>query len=171
MATATLRVGVVIARRRLNNPWVDHAWLPVAVLPDAPELPPWTVLAETAAETRYYAGPFTLELFRSDTAQHRDNLASGRPNLWVALRPSERTPGIEVLAVTADPSEGELLTEAGNDIVEPVPMPDEIAAALDAFVAEHHVERAFFKRKRDRADPQALARKDRRGTPREEEEG
>jgi hypothetical protein len=28
---------------------------------------------------------------------------------------------------------------------------------VEAFVAEHHVERPFVKRKRDRADPEALA--------------
>ena len=33
---------------------------------------------------------------------------------------------------------------------------------IEAFVAEHHVERPFVKRKRDRADPEALAR---RGPP------
>ncbi len=37
-------------------------------------------------------------------------------------------------------------------------MPEPVRDALAAFVAEHHVERAFEKRKRDRADPEALAR-------------
>ena len=35
-------------------------------------------------------------------------------------------------------------------------MPQPIAEMVAAFVAEHHVERQFFKRKRDRADPEAL---------------
>jgi hypothetical protein len=30
---------------------------------------------------------------------------------------------------------------------------------IEAFVAEHHVERPFVKRQRDRADPEALARR------------
>ncbi len=34
-----------------------------------------------------------------------------------------------------------------------------IRGVIEAFVAEHHVERPFFKRKRDRADPEALARR------------
>ena len=45
------------------------------------------------------------------------------------------------------------MTEAGSNIVEPVPMPDTIRDAVAAFVAEHHVEEAFVKRKRDRAEP------------------
>ena len=33
-------------------------------------------------------------------------------------------------------------------------MPPSIREIVAAFVAEHHVERQFFKRKRDRADPE-----------------
>jgi hypothetical protein len=54
-----------------------------------------------------------------------------------------------VIAVTADPAEGEALTEAGQDIVETLPMPSGIVQALEAFIVEHHVERPFFKRRRD----------------------
>jgi hypothetical protein len=38
-------------------------------------------------------------------------------------------------------------------------MPPGLLAATADFVARHHVERAFHKRKRDRADPEALARR------------
>jgi hypothetical protein len=38
-------------------------------------------------------------------------------------------------------------------------MPEPVRATIEAFVVEHHVERAFHKRKRDRADPEALARR------------
>jgi hypothetical protein len=37
-------------------------------------------------------------------------------------------------------------------------MPEVIRDAIEAFVAEHHVERTFVKRKRDRANPEALGR-------------
>ena len=46
------------------------------------------------------------------------------PLLWVVLRPTGAEPPYDVLAVTADPAEGEASTEAGNDLVETVPMPD-----------------------------------------------
>ena len=72
------------------------------------------------------------------------------PALWVVLRPTGAQPPYEVLAVTADPAEGEAFTEAGNDLVETVPMPGGHRQAIEAFVAEHHVERPFFKRQRDR---------------------
>jgi hypothetical protein len=38
-------------------------------------------------------------------------------------------------------------------------MPPGLLAATADFVARHHVEHAFYKRKRDKADPEALARR------------
>jgi hypothetical protein len=38
-------------------------------------------------------------------------------------------------------------------------MPAPVRLILEAFVAEHHVEQVFHKRQRDRADPEALARR------------
>jgi hypothetical protein len=79
--------------------------------------------------------------------------------LWIALRSTGGEPPYELFAVTADPAEGEALTEAGNDIVDVVPMPPAVRTQIEAFVAQHHVERPFYKRQRDRADPEALARR------------
>jgi hypothetical protein len=42
-------------------------------------------------------------------------------------------------------------------------MPEVIREVLEGFVAEHHVEQEFFKRKRDRANPEALARRQAEG--------
>ena len=100
-----------------------------------------------------------LGLYRTDTSHYRDNLASGSPGLWVVLRPTGREPPFEIAAVTANPSEGEAFTESGADLVEPVPIPDSVLEMIEAFIAEHHVEHAFTKRKQRRADPDALARR------------
>lgn len=154
-----MEIGVVVERRVLKNPWVDHAWMPVAVLVGAPEAQPWTVLHEAPEVTRYYAGPYRLEFYETETGMYRDNLQSAQPSLWVSLRPSSTPPGVTLHLVTADPAEGEALTEPGTDIIETVLMPPEIQARLAAFVAAHHVERPFVKRKRDRADPEAMGRR------------
>lgn len=152
-----MEVGIVVERRRLKSAWADHAWVPVAVLPGAPATQPWTILATTDETTRYYAGSLDLELFTSDTAMYRDNLATGTPMLWVVLSATDAEPGVVLTAVTPDPAEGEALTEPGSVIVEQVPMPPEIAQRIAAFVDAHHVEQVFFKRRRDRPDPEALA--------------
>jgi hypothetical protein len=80
-------VGVIVARRKLKGPWADHAWLPHAVLPAAPATAPWTSLGRDGEDELFYAGPFEVRLHPSETAHYRDNLASGRPSLWVSLRP------------------------------------------------------------------------------------
>ena len=73
-------------------------------------------------------GAAEIELYRTETGNYRDNLASGAPMLWVALRPTGVEPPYEIFAVTADPAEGEALTEAGNDLVDVVPMPEPVRA-------------------------------------------
>lgn len=153
-------VGVVVVKRKLKSAWASHAWLPRAVLPAAPATAPWSFLGADGEDEIFYAGSFELRLHPSETAHYRDNLTSGRPSLWVALRPVGGDE-YEVSTVTADPYEGEALAEGIGEIIEPVPMPLQIQAGLAAFFEANHVERPFFKRKRDRADPEALGQRGR----------
>jgi hypothetical protein len=157
--TKSFAVGVVVRRVKATSQWIDYIWRPVSVLPGVPETEPWTKLTDVGEVATFYAGSAEIELFPSDTTQYRDNLFSGSPSLWVTLRPTGADPPYELLSVTADTAEGEALTETGADLVETVPMPDEIADAIAQFVTEHHVERIFYKRKRKDADPEALARR------------
>jgi Protein of unknown function (DUF3305) len=156
---ARIAVGVVVERRVAISPWIEHVWRPVGVLAGAPDAEPWTSLPGAPGADTFYAGASEVELYRSETTNYRDNLASGQPSLWVVLRPTGGDPPFAVVRVTADPAEGEAFTETATDLVEAVPMPEPVAEAVSAFVAEHHVERTFQKRKRDRADPEALSRR------------
>ena len=155
-------VGVVVARRKAASPWIDFTWTPDAVLHGVPEAAPWTVLrqeGEGGDTTMFYAGSAEVELYRSETTYYRDNLATGSPLLWVVMAPTEGDPPCRLVTVTADPAEGEGFTESAANLVEAVAMPGTIAEIVAAFVAEHHVERQFFKRKRDRQDTESLARR------------
>jgi hypothetical protein len=156
--SARFTVGVVVAKRKLSNPWADHVWLPSAALPAAAAAEPWTRLSANDQEELYYAGSYELSFHPSETSHYRDNLVSGQPSLWVALRPIGGDDH-EIATVTADPYEGESMAGAIGEIVEAVPMPAAVQAHLAAFIDAFHVERAFFKRKRDRADSEALARR------------
>jgi hypothetical protein len=143
---------VVVERRKAKSPWLDFLWAPVSVLVGTPSAAPWTRISEEGDTTTFYAGESAIELHRTETANYRQNLSSGMPALWVVLRPKPANsggPAFELLMVTADPAEGEALTDAGNDLVATVPMPAAIIEAIDGFNAEHHVERTFNKRKRD----------------------
>jgi hypothetical protein len=165
-ALANIAVGVVVERRQAKSPWVDFLWRPVSVFAGNPSAAPWTPLAVEAETTLFFAGEAVIELHRTETANYRDNLASGAPALWVALRPISSEWPYEILAVTADPAEGEALTDAGSNLVEAVPMPPDVAEIVARFIAEHHVERPFLKRQRRPAEP-ALVR---RGNGRENRE-
>ena len=144
-------VGVVLSRRAVDNPWIDHVWSPYGVLFPAPETEPGAVLSSDGPDTLVYAGPAIVHLYVPETANYRDNLAEGAPRLWIAARAAEgATP--DFLRVTADPTEGEAWHEAGAEIVASVPMPEELASWIAAFVDAFHVERAFLKRQRDRSE-------------------
>ncbi|MFQ3458480.1 DUF3305 domain-containing protein [Bradyrhizobium sp. UFLA01-814] len=156
-------VGVVVERHQADSPWTDFVWRAVAVLPDEPDTKPWTVLREENGTTLFYAGSATVDLYGSETARYRDNLASGSPAIWTVLSPAEAAWPYSVAAATADPSEGEAFTEAGANLVEAVPMPEMLREQIESFIAEHHVEPEFFKRKRRQADPEALARRQHEG--------
>jgi hypothetical protein len=155
----TIAVGVMVERSKGTSQWSDFLWRPLSVIAGAPETPAWSKLSEEGERTTFFAGTADIELHRTETAHYRDNLTYETPLLWVVLQPSEGVMPYELLTVTADPAEGEGMTEAGNNLVETVPMPKTIQQAVAQFVAEHHVERAFTKRARDRANPEALGRR------------
>jgi hypothetical protein len=152
-------VGVVVERRKARSPWTDLLWRPVAVLAGLPDAACWTALSQDGDTVTFYAGPAEIALHRSDAESYRRNLASGAPAVWVALTATGGAPPYEVSAVTADPAEGEGLTEPGDAIVEALPMPESVREAVAEFVAQYPSEPTFTKRKRDRADPEALARR------------
>src|ERR687889_141494 len=142
MAEDRIEVGVLIAKRKLKSPWADHAWLPYAVLPAAPTTSPGTRVSASEDEEIYYAGAFEIALHSSETAHYRDNLTSGHPSIWVALQPTAGG-DYDVVTVTADPYEGEALSQGGGEVVEPVPMPEDVQQKIGAFFDAFHVERPF----------------------------
>lgn len=155
----TIPVGVLVECSKSASPWADFHWRPSGVLTGVPDTPPWTKLSDDGDRATFYAGATNIELYRTETANYRDNLRLETPLLWIILRPVEGDLPYELALVTADPAEGEAMTETGVNLVESVAMPKPIQEAITAFVAEHHVEQVFVKRKRDRANPEALARR------------
>ncbi|KRE18093.1 hypothetical protein ASE63_02605 [Bosea sp. Root381] len=159
-----IQVGIVVERHTVDSPWVDHAWAPLAVLPEPPPLAPWTELPGTPERRSFYLGSATLTLYSVDTAHFRENFQAGAAKLWVAIRPTGIEPALELVGVTADPFESEVYSENPGDIVEALPMPLAIAEQVLAFFEAHHVEREFVKRQRSEHDP-------RKGGPQRPEPG
>ena len=148
----TIPVGVVVERSKAESPWLDYTWSVIDVLPGEVAAAPWTPVGLKEATNRFYAGAASIQLYRTEVSNYRDNLTSGTPSLWVVLRATGGNPPYTLLTVTADPAEGEAATEVGDDLVEAVRMPPSICRLLEGFVAEHRIERPFIKRQRDKAE-------------------
>lgn len=158
-------VAVVAERRPGVTAWAEHVWQVVGVQEEVPPLAPWTRLREDAGRELFFAGAATVTLHRTDTPNYKDNLEAPQPRIWALLRPADTPAGMELVAATVDPGEAEILAENPHDTLEALPLPPGLAALLTAFVAAHHVERQFHKRKRDRADTEALGRRPRGDAP------
>lgn len=151
-SNASIPVGVVIVREEIDSPWQDCIWRAVDVLPGAPPVEGWKELARTDGAIRYHAATVSLELHRKETEAYLYNLEGGDPVLYAVLSENDGEEDgfpYRVHLLTASPFEAQDYLDGGDDIVEPVKMPDEIAVWIEAFVAENHSEEQFKKRKRD----------------------
>lgn len=150
-------LGVVVEWRRIDHPWKDHDWRPVAVIAGAPPMDPrgfWKLLRESEGVRQYLAGTLPLELFRADTPGYKANLEQPPARIFVVLRRNE-DPAVEhevvPYLVTANAFETEHYEQSGEEIVEGVAMPAEVVALVADFVKAHPVDDPFVKRKRKNA--------------------
>lgn len=154
-----MNVGVVLERRRLDDPWRDHVWHAVEIIPGVGEVGEWRELMRSEHAVRYLAASLPIEIFRKETDSYRMNLTGRNPRVFVVLRPDPDGPdGREMrpFLATVCAFEASNYGQGGDEVVDDIPMPDEIRVWLDNFVAYHHVEEPFVKRQRDRADPDKM---------------
>ena len=154
----TMRLGVVVERRDIDSPWQDYVWRPVAVIPGAPEVDQWKEVNRGEGWIQYHAATLSLELHRKETEAYHYNLASRPPVIYVVLRQDEEAGEHEVepFVVTASPAESQDFLDAGDDIVEAVPMPEVVIDWVQAFVDTHHVDQPHHKRTPKRLDPDTV---------------
>ena len=156
----TLPLGIVVERRRVENPWKDFDWRAVTVIPGAAALDPegeWRVLGEGEDWIHYHGGTLTLELFRRETEGYKFNLTHQPPRLFVVLRSGEDQDcdhDVVPFLVTACPYEAQDYLDSGEELVEAVTMPQDVTAFVQAYINQHHVDEPFKKRKRKRHDPE-----------------
>ncbi|MET4805196.1 DUF3305 domain-containing protein [Limibacillus sp. MBR-115] len=157
-----LPLGIVVEKRKVDNPWIDHAWKPVAVVAGAAEQDPrghWKEMGHGDGWTQYLAGTLQMGLFRKETEAYKVNLSQHPPSVFVVLRRRD-DPAMAheffPFFVTASPYEAQDFLDAGEDIVERVPMPDSVIAFVETFISEFHVEEEFHKRKRKRYEVDKL---------------
>ncbi len=151
----SIPLGIIVEKRKSSHPWADWQWLPVAVFMNASKTASWEELVRDDNFVRYHAATLSLTLHRKETEALRLNLSLDQPELYVVLQENEdhqsEFPYLPQ-AVTASSYDAQDFHDAGDDIIEKVAMPDAVAAFIQAFVEEHHVEQEFKKRRRDRVD-------------------
>lgn len=144
-------VGVIVANERMDNPWQPFRWRPLAVEIDPAPRADWTEIAAGDGFVHYHATTLPLELHRKETQSYVANLETGEPAVYVVLRfDPDAAREVAVILATASPYEAQAYGESGQETIEPVAMPPELVAMLEAFVAEHHVEEKFVKRQRQK---------------------
>lgn len=147
-------LGVVLERRPIDHPWADWSWRAVAVIPGAGPVETPRELINDASHARFHVATLALGLHRKETEGYRVNLSQPRPTIFVGLRPgSGDDEAPEPFVVTVCPYEAEDYEIGGEERVDAVPMPPEVAALVGHFVDRHHVEEPFVKRKRQPHNP------------------
>lgn len=150
----SMALGVVVERRTSRHPWQDYTWHAVSVIPKAPALEPkgeWRLLIDQGERAQFHAGTLALSLFRKETEGYKQNLSQHPPRIFVVLRRDEDPDSpheVVPFHVTADVFEAQIYLDNGEDLVDPVEMPELVAAWVKDYCDRHHVDQPFRKRRR-----------------------
>ncbi|WP_113912652.1 DUF3305 domain-containing protein [Roseovarius dicentrarchi] len=161
----TIPVGVVIRKSPGVTRWAKWAWRVVGILPGAGPAD-WKILRREGDAVEYHAATLPLELYVSDTEAYAHELQTRAPSVYVVLSPDasvKETPW-KVTLVTASPYEGQDYCDSAEVMVEKVPMPAGMQAWIGDYLARHHEEETFIKRKQKKTRVDDV--EDGRGDPR-----
>ncbi len=145
-------LGIVIRRQPGVTRWARHVWRAVAVLPGAGAAD-WTELRRDGEVVEFHAATVPLELYRADAEAYMVSLNMNPPTVFVVLRRDEDPDSPHdyvVHTATASAYEAQDYQDSGEEIVEPVPMPEGLIAWVKSFTDVHFEEEEFKKRKRRR---------------------
>ncbi|MFK7879607.1 DUF3305 domain-containing protein [Roseobacter sp.] len=148
----SVKLGVVLRQSPGVTAWAKWVWTATSVLPGAPQAS-WKLLRQDGDVSEYHASTVDLTLYVSDTEAYVHELQSQQPSIYVVMRDAEDADDdapLDILKVTASPYEAQDYCDSGEETVERVSMPTSVLEWVAAFVAEHHVEEEFVKRRRDK---------------------
>ena len=152
MPKEVFKLAVLAKSRPPVTQWGGRVVRPIAVFAHVPDTAAGTKVSDEDGVETWYLGACDVTLHSGDTEYYRSNLTSGRPSVWVALPEASEGARVKVQLVTVDPYEGEGLASDVGLVVEAVAMPDAVRTRLEAFIAAHHVDIPFKKRKRKPVD-------------------
>jgi|SRR6185437_10112874 len=147
--TESVRLGVVFERRRIDHPWQQWRWLPIAVIAGAAPVSEPQLLRKGEDWAWFHVASLDLELFRGETHDYLLNLSQKPPLVYVLWRFASDDPETppEPFHVTVCHSETQDYLDGGDVMAEGVPMPEPIHLLLQDYVRAYHVDQPFKKRK------------------------
>ncbi len=140
---------VILSKEKIDSPWTDYQWKPVAVVLDAPKSVHGKIHQQGDGWAHYFLQCDPLELHRKDAPAYRENLQEpGAASLWVVLQEEDEGElPYSVQLVTASPYEAQDYLDSGELIVEAVEMPNLLRVFIQNYVDNCPGEEAFIKRK------------------------
>jgi Protein of unknown function (DUF3305) len=148
----TLQLGVTIARESVDSPWQDHIWRPMSVFLDASPVTAWRLLEQRPGFEHFHVATLPLELHRKETPGYIANLTSSDPGIYLVIRHGSDTPDgtepVHVHMITASAHDVEAYGHMGEEIIGKVAFPEPVLELLEAFIAHHHTDETFKKRRR-----------------------
>lgn len=124
---------VVMERRTLSNPWIDHQWEAIAVLPERAESAPVCLLRDEKSEQWLYPA-LCLALHVDEVDDYLLNLQAPEPRLFVITRMQESRPEPAFLSVSY--GEAARMLDAG-ETVDGIPLPPELWNWVAQFSEQH----------------------------------
>jgi len=168
MTTLRFPVAVVMQRTPLANRWVSERWEPVSVdaMPVDAGDPFPRCIADDAGGTRWRFADHVVELHPSEAEGYYLNLSAPDPKVFVMWRMADdgAEPAARPWIVTVSYNQAARMLDGGEQ-VDAVPMPVQIRAWLEPYVAAHYKPEPRRKVKRNDpfADGMPARPRDRRG--------
>jgi len=160
----SIAVGVLLRRVPGVTRWAKWHWhVSGLIVGTAPGH--WQELRCDGDTAEFLAGGAELTLWSGETEAYLTALSDAPPSVYAILRDTgDASTPFEVALVTASPFEAQDHADNAEDLVEKLPMPPGLIAWVEDFVALHHHDEAFVKRRRDKKRVDVV--EDGRGDPR-----
>jgi hypothetical protein len=131
----TRRIAVILERKPVESRWQSHQWQAAAVVPDPGG--ERRVIAETPESLQKLFPGFEATLFEDEAEGHYLNISTEEPSVFVALRTPEEGGDPYPLQVTLSYNEAARWMD-GGELVERVPMWQELAEWMAEWVDVHY---------------------------------
>jgi len=160
----SIAMGVLLRRVPGVTRWAKWHWhVSGLIVGAAPS--DWQELRQDGDTVEFVAGGGELTLWSGETEAYLTALSDTPPSVYAILRDTgDAVAPFEVALVTASPFEAQDHADNAEDLVEKLPMPPGLIAWVEEFVARHHHDEAFVKRRRDKKRVDVV--EDGRGDPR-----